>query len=283
VTSQYSTRERYRIKFAWPSAFPEFQWEVSDPTVPERAMAPRGEGPDITIPAAEPKRAVHDATSLSKGREILAKAQRAAGGADKLAAVRDITTKYTYKGNNGVEFAHTVRIVLPDTILHEAEYPFGKVLFGVSGNTGGMRGPQGAVAMSRDILANYKDELFRLREPLLLSDRQPGRIVNFLEDSIVNGSAASVIEISQENLPPVRMWVDEQSGDVLKVQYQSSAITGSPAEIEKVATDYREVGGLRAAFKSTVLVNGKEFAQIEVSQIRYNSGLDKATLMQPVR
>jgi hypothetical protein len=236
---------------------------------------------DITIPEPKAEQAEQDADSLSKGREILAKAQQTAGGADKLAAVKDITKVYTYKANAGLNAEQSVQIVLPDTMLHESQFPFGKLVVAVGGNGGWMNGPQGTMPLPPDHLAQAQGELFRLRESLLLSDRMSSRTVNFVEAADFNGSAAAVIEISEENGPSVRLWVDEQSGEILKQVYQSSAITGSPSEVEQLFSDYRVVDGIRVPFKITVLAGGQEFAGVEVQEIRYNSGLDKASLIKP--
>ena len=175
----------------------------------------------------------------------------------------------------------TVRVVLPDTMVQESQLPFGKLVAAVGAEGGWMRGPQGVMPMPPPQLAQAQGELFRLRESLLLSDRLPGRTVNFVEQAELDGTAAAVIEISADNGFSVRLWIDEQSGDLLKQRYQSSAITGAPSEVEQIFSDYRDVDGLRSPFKVTVLANGEEFAQVEVGEIRYNTGLDKAALMKP--
>jgi zinc protease len=236
---------------------------------------------DITIPEPEAERAAQDAGTLSRGGEILAKAQQAAGGVEKLAAVKDLTKIYTYKAQAGLNAEQSVQIVLPDTMLHESQFPFGKLVVAVGEDGGWMKGPQGTMPLPPEHLAQAHGELFRLREPLLLSDRIAGRAVSFVEQADFSGSKAAVIEISEENGPSVRLWVDEQSGEILKQVYQSSAITGSPSEIEQIFSDYRVVNGVRVPFKITVLANAEEFAQVEVKEIRYNTGLDKAKLIQP--
>ncbi len=236
---------------------------------------------DITIPQPETERAEQDEMTLSKGREILAKAQQAAGGADKLAAVKDLTKSYTFKSKTGLNAEQSVKIVLPDTMLQESKLPFGTLVAAVGPEGGWMRAPQGMMPMPPPQLEQARGELFRLRESILLSDRMPNRTVNFVEQAEHNGSPVSVIEISEENGPSVRLWVDDASGDLVKQTYQSSAITGSPSQVEQIFSDFREVGGLRVPFKVLVLADGNEFAQVEVSEIQYNTGLDQETLIQP--
>ena len=255
--------------------------KVADFDKPLSSLGKPVEELDITIPEPQAKRADQDASSISKGREVLAKAQQAAGGADKLAAVKDITKSYTFKSKAGLNAEQTVRVVLPDTMVQESQLPFGKLVAAVGAEGGWMRGPQGMMPMPPPQLAQAQGELFRLRESLLLSDRVSGRTINFVEQADLNGRKAAIIEISGENASTVRLWIDEQSGDVLKQSYQSSAITGSPSQVEQVFSDYRDVDGLRVPFKVTVLANGEEFAQVEVGEIRYNTGLEKAALMKP--
>jgi predicted Zn-dependent peptidase len=255
--------------------------KVADFDKPLSALGRPVEELDIRIPEPGAKRADQDESSLSKGRQILAKAQQAAGGADKLAAIKDITKSYSFKSKAGMNAEQTVRVVLPDTMVQESQLPFGKLVAAVGAEGGWMRGPQGMMPMPPPQLAQAQGELFRLRESLLLSDRLPGRTVNFVEQTELDGTAAAVIEISADNGFSVRLWIDEQSGDLLKQRYQSSAITGAPSEVEQIFSDYRDSDGLRSPFKVTVLANGEEFAQVEVGEIRYNTGLDKAAMMKP--
>jgi hypothetical protein len=174
-----------------------------------------------------------------------------------------------------------VQIVLPDTMLQQSQLPFGELVAAVGPEGGWMRAPQGMMPMPPPQMEQAKGELFRLRESLLLSDRMPNRTVNFVEQAEFNGRPVSVVEISDQNGASVRLWVDDQSGELAKQTYQSSAITGSPSQVEQIFSDYRDVDGLRAPFKVTVLANGEEFAQVEVSEIRYNTGLNKDAMMQP--
>jgi len=125
-----------------------------------------------------------------------------------------------------------------------------------------------------------KSALFRMRETLLLSAGQPGRTVNFVQQDEVDGKTASVIEISSADAGSIRLWVDSESGGVVKSVHQGSAGDG-PAEIEQVYSDYREVDGIRIPFKTQVNQGGKEVAALALTEVVYNSGLDAETLSKP--
>ena len=69
---------------------------------------------DISIPEPRQESAKADDKSLARGRAVLLKAQQAAGGADKLAAVKDITKKSTLEGVGGmVNIEQLTKIIFP--------------------------------------------------------------------------------------------------------------------------------------------------------------------------
>ena len=58
-------------------------------------------------------------------------------------------------------------------------------------------------------------------------------------------------------------------------------MSGALAEVEEIFSDYREVDGIRIPFKIKILQNGKDFAELTLSEAAYNSGLEKEALSQP--
>ena len=237
---------------------------------------------DLTIPQPEQEVAQADDATLAKGVKILLKAQEAAGGAEKLAAVKDLTRKGELVAMGGMMTAEqTTRIILPDVLRQEMQLPFGAMVIFAAGDSGWMKRPQGQAPLAGPPLKQAQEALFRARESLLLSDRDPERKVNFVESGEVDGKAAEVIEISARDGPSVRLWVDAGSGDVLKLAYQGAAMTGAPAEVEEIFSDYREVDGIRVPFKTKILQNGKDFAELTLSEAAYNSGLEKEALSKP--
>lgn len=237
---------------------------------------------DLTI--SEPKRelAGADDLTLAKGIEILLKAQEAVGGADKLANVRDFTRNGTFKSMGGMMTAEqTTHVIFPDVFRQEMQLPFGNVVIFVAGREGWMKGPQGQVPLGDAPLKQAQGALFRSRESLLLSDRYPERKINFVKSDEVNGRAADVIEVSVDEILSAKLWVDFVSGDILKIAYSGVTMSGAPAEVEEIFSDYRKVDEINIPFKTKVLQNGEDFGQLILSKITYNSGLDKKKLSRP--
>jgi len=234
---------------------------------------------DITIP--EPKQTLSEASegTREKGRAILAKAVEAAGGAEKLAGVKDVTKRGTLAmGSTSLE--QTTQIIVPDVFRQENRMPFGAMTVFLQGESGWMNSPQGQGPMPGPQVKEMQSALFRMRETLLLSAGQAGRTVNFVEQDETGGKTAGVIEISSAAAGSIRLWVDSESGDIVKSVHQGSAGDG-PVEIEQVYSDYREVDGIRIPFKTQVNQDGKEVAALALTEVVYNSGLDAETLSKP--
>lgn len=234
---------------------------------------------DITIPEPPREEAPATGASLERGRAVLQKAQQAAGGAEKLAAVKDVSKTSKLQGVQGMMSAEqTTQVILPDVLRQDNTLPFGKITVYVEGTSGWMATPQGRTPLPPPQLQQTQSALFRLREALLLSDGDASRQVNFIEEAEVDSKAADVIEISKEGGQFVRLWVDSASGDILKSAYKGDALRGAPADIEEIYSDYREVDGLRTPFAITILQNGEKYLDAQVVEVKFNSGLTRERL-----
>jgi len=238
----------------------------------------------ITIPQPKQERAQTDDKSLSAGKAVLAKAQKAAGGADKLASLKDVTVALRAQlsgpmGNMAVE--QKVRLIYPSTLRQENTLPFGKLDVYTDGKGGWMKHPQGQMPIPGPQLQQSRGEMFRMTETLLLSDRDPARTVNFVKKDKVGEREAEVIEIASKEGDQVTVFVDAQSGQILKKQYRGMAMAGPASTVEETYEDFREVSGVRVPFKVTIFQNEKKFSEMTVSEVQYNTGLKADELAKP--
>ena len=234
---------------------------------------------DVSIPEPKQELAQADEESLVRGRAVLRKAQQAAGGADKLAAVKDITKKAALEGVGGMmNIEQLTKIIFPDVLWQENKLPFGAMTVFAQGDAGWVKSPQGQVAMPPKDVKQMADGIFRQRERLLLSDRDKNRAVNFVEESEVDSRQADVIEITAESEGSVRLWVASDSGEILRAAYQSTSMQGAPVGVTETYSDYREVDGIHLPFKTLIEQDGTKFADMIVEEVIFNSGLDPETL-----
>ena len=223
---------------------------------------------DLTIP--EPKREVAqaDSASLAEGKQLLMRAQRAVGGAESLAAIKDLT----YSADMTIESAQGAMKVkqmnqwlAPSHFRQDQELPFGKVTAYSDGATGWLATPQGLQPMPPPVVEQVKGELLRLLPSLLLSDRNADRQVNHL--------GGGVLEISVKDGSSVKLQIDTKTGLPLTMIYQSDQSAGPLTELEDTFSDWRDVAGIKMPFKTTVLREGNAYAQITVERLQVNTGI----------
>lgn len=223
---------------------------------------------DLTIP--EPKRqAVRaDARSLARGKELLERAQRAVGGADKLSAVRDIlmSSELVLVGEGGgLRVAQTSRWLAPSTIRQDQQLPFGMVSSYFDGQTGWLATPQGIQPMPAPVLRQARGALLRILPSLLLSDRAPDRQVNLVGEGL--------LEIADGSGESVRVKIDAATGLPAALSYAAIQVGGPPATAEEALQDWREVDGLKMPFQITIRRDGAPYAEVTVREIRLNTGV----------
>ena len=237
---------------------------------------------DITIPEPAVELSAADAESLARGKAVLERAQAAAGGAEVIASIKDISAKLTMKPEGrDMTISQNLKVVLPDVMRQETRMPFGQLTIYAGPEGGWGKTPQGQIALPEPQMRQAQGELFRFRPVLLLSDRDPDRTVNFVEESEVNGAPAEVIEIAGKQGQSVRLWIGKTTGDLLKTAYQGAALSGPATDVEEIYSDFRETGGYRTPFMIHVRQNGKDFAEVVFEEMEFNAGLTKEALAQP--
>lgn len=231
---------------------------------------------DLTIP--EPKKSSTassknaDGASLARARDLLQRAQKAAGGIDKIAAVKDSlqVTELTMNGGapgmpGGIKVKQQNRYVAPTYLRQDQQLPFGKIVAYTDGKSGWLSTPQGMMPMPPPVLKQAQGEVFRNIVHILAADR----------DSSLTMSAIgkNAIEISGPADETVKVEFDESTGLPLRETYRQVG-TGAPApEIDQVLSDWREAGGIRVPFKLTLQQGGKTIGESVVEDYQFNTGL----------
>jgi len=227
---------------------------------------------DLTIPepastkAEAPAKA--DAASLERGKKLLERVQQAAGGADKLAAIQDVTetVEVSMAAMPPNLKIHQLNLwIAPSQFRQESQLPFGKVIVYSDGKSGWISTPQGQGPLPEAEMKQVRDELFRKYFRLLLSDRDP--------DRTVNSPADGVLEISDREGRSVKLFVDAQTGLPAKETYREAGPMGPPASMEEVFDAFEDVGGIQAPKSITVNRDGARYATLSITEYKVNSGI----------
>jgi zinc protease len=228
---------------------------------------------DITIPEPKSGSSANDPESQAKGKELLQKVQQAVGGADKLAAIKDLTIKNSTQldpSAGGIKAEQVNQWLAPNHFRQDAKYPFGTVSVYFDGTAGWISNGQGTVPLPAPQRLQISIELLRTWVPLLLSDRMPDRKVALI--------APGLIEITDANDNTIHLVVDQTTNMPLKEEYQLKQPNGPAANLSVTLTDFKPVAGVLFPYKQTLSQNGKKAADITILDAQVNTGLKAATL-----
>lgn len=229
---------------------------------------------DLTIPEPKQRASQADPASLGKGKALLQRVQQAMGGADKLAAVKDLQFHAgleVFTPGASMKVKQTNSFITPSTVRQDNELPFLKQSVYSDGSSGWLAGMQGVQNLPPPVLKQIHGEAFRQIVSLALSDRDANRTVNQVGDG--------VLEISSKDGDSVRLTVDEKTGLPAKLAYQQSPAEGGTA-VEEIYSDWRDVDGIHLPFQWSVMQSGKKFASVTIGDYKINSGLTAETLSQ---
>jgi len=226
---------------------------------------------DLTIPEEKLEAAKGDTASREKGKQLLARAQQAAGGADQLAAVKDYLRSFEFQvepSAGGMLVKETDRWIAPNYFRQDTVLPAGRISTYSDGRTGWIATPQGAGPLAGAQLKQVQSDLFRLFFRLLLSDRIEGRTVNAVDDNTV--------EIGDASGQFVRLELNAETGLPQRVLYEVARVGGPPGPPISAAEtweDWREIGGVKVPQKITITQGGQKFAEVKLTENKVNSGV----------
>jgi len=229
---------------------------------------------DLNIPAPV-KGSLGVPGAAAAGRGMLARAQIAAGGLDKLTAIKDYTQS---KEINLVAAAGGMRVQLrdqwmdPEHFREDSDTPAGKISAYCDGQQGWIFTPQGETPLAGPQLTQVQGDLSRLYFRLLISDRLPGRSIA-AEDP-------ETVAIAMPTGEVVHLKFDTATGLPWSITYPAVHVSGPEMEVQDTFSDYRDVNGIKVPFRIVIRQGGEKFADVTLKDVKFNSGLNLADLEQ---
>ena len=223
------------------------------------------------------------ADARARGMELIKQAAAAMGGADKLAAVKDVTVKgkVVLNGPMGEVTGESVALVLyPDKIKSTITLPMGEMVQGYDGKTawvqmGGQSQELPAAMneeMERSIVTSGAVGLMRLA-----LDGQAE--VEAAGEADVNGKKVDVLRWKRGTLE-IQLSLDAQTHLLSKLAYRGTTPQGQ-MDVEIISSDHRDVGGIKMPFKVVGLQSGQQYLQLTVTDVQVNTGIDPAVFAKP--
>jgi hypothetical protein len=221
--------------------------------------------------------------TLAKGKEIIQKAFTAMGGA-KVLNVRDIVGTGKAKATTPMgemEMSIEMTTILPDKQYQKMTLPMGEMVMALNGKTGWMKMGGGV----RDMPTSQVEEMVKsqMLDPVTVLQNLESKdySIYFYKEDKVNETPAKGIIVKYLPAKALAKWfIDAQTGMILKSVTRKVGQAG-PMDAETFYSDYRDVEGVKVAFKSMQQADGKKQMDMELNSIKINSGVKEDLFKKP--
>ena len=216
-----------------------------------------------------------------KGWRIFLEAREAAGAGPEGEPLRDYTfelrtTAVTPNGKN--ERRSKGFYLHPSLVRQEIEDPRAPVVVIFDGKKAWQAVPGDVRYMPDDLVNQYRLELDRSH--ILLQAPPPNNTVWFLRQEQVAGRLADVIELRDTAGPPLRLFVDAETRDVVKKTFVGDVPGGGMAQVEEFYSNFQDVGSYRWPFYKKVVRNGKTATESVTLEMKVNVGLTDRDILR---
>jgi hypothetical protein len=229
--------------------------------------------------AQSPRRPANDPRAM----ELLKRVIDAKGG---LAALKKVTTV--------VADADTVfqmeRGPLPSTtrtyVLYPDKFRVDAKVTGVDAvqvyNSGSawVRDPSGLHEPPAPIRDDFANSVRRDTIPMLIAAAEGKYSLRLLPEEGRDGSVLRVLEVSGDQLQPVRLFVDAQ-GQIARQAFTSPAPGGRTVQVEEVFSDYRKVEGVLVPYKAELVHDGRPILTRTLRSVVLNGPVDQKLFVRP--
>ncbi len=274
VAKQYLTPDKFAVLFVGNGKY-------------EQPLTSLGEvkAIDVTIPAPKQKE-VGPATAETsqKGKTLLAAARQAMGGS-ALMGVKDagITGKVkvdTPQGQMEIDMQSTVNIA--GKMLSTMQTPMGEMKMGYDGQTAWVNAGGQIQELPAAAKAEFEGSLQRQVFFLLQRLDDPALTVQALGPADFDGKKLEAVAVADTARKlQTRIFIDPATNTIAGQQFVSSQMGGAPAETDEIYADYRDINGLKIAFKTTTKQGGKVRSEITASEVKINPGVPESAYKKP--
>ena len=213
---------------------------------------------------------------------LVAEAVRAKGGLEKLRSIRTVRAESTawIDGPGGrVEIRTTTYIRYPDAFRVDARTPAGPVSQLLAGGSYWVEDGRGVREAPPALAAEMQGAIHR--DAIALLPRLAATEVRMTRTSArLAGREMPAIEVSNPGGTPVTLIFDPDTRLIAGQRYTLESPAG-PVAAEETFSDYRDVDGLKVAFRTVLQRAGAPRVERIVTRFAYNVPLDPALFARP--
>jgi photosynthetic reaction center cytochrome c subunit len=241
---------------------------VGTPLVATEDAAPEAGGEKK--PAAAPG-------ALPTADQVFDKYLTASGGADAIQKITSRVEKGTLTGFGGQQFPVDVYSKTPDKRISVMHLPGGESVTGFDGHSGWLSVP----GRPPHIMNAEENAAARMDADLHfpVDVKAQNRIWVVAPGEKIDGHDTTQAVGRTENLPPLRLYFDSQSGLLLRlVRYSETPLGRLPTQIDY--SDYRDADGVKLPYRWSLARPGNRFT-IQVDELHQNVPVDDAKFVAP--
>jgi zinc protease len=271
------------VGFEQIERIPMAELDLTSPDLRRRAgigpvPAAFGYRPTALLPQAGGRPTVDRAVS-----DLISRAVRAKGGRDVLRSVRTIratsTTSILETPEGRVDIPTTTYIRYPGAFRVDAETPAGLLVQVFNAGEYWVKsGKRPAEAAPPPLASEMRGSIQRDTILLLLALDEGRLAARALPDARDGGRTLSALEVQAAGMRPVTVLLDPDTALIAGLRY---GVEPDGGLVEESFSDYRDVRGLKVAFKAQVVRDGRPLIARAVRTFDYNVDLDAALFTRP--
>jgi hypothetical protein len=224
-----------------------------------------------------------------KARRILEKAVKAQGGEANIAK-RNVM-RVMLKGKVTIPNLGEQEVIIEDTWQMPGQYKHvmetevngkkARQTFVVNGNKGWGSLNGQVQAMTAKELAEFLEEKYGEDLDRLAFRKEKGHNLTVLMEIKINGRPAVGVEVESKGHRAVKLYFDKATGMLVKRERQVLGNTGKLETQEVFFSDYKAQDGVPHWRKIAAKLDGKQFIEAKVTEIKFFKKLDNKVFAKP--
>jgi hypothetical protein len=225
------------------------------------------------------------ADDQDEARKVLDRAIKAAGGAEKLAALKAMTWKSTgnyYGMGAAIPYSGSYAMQYPARFRMEIENVFTLVF---DQDKGWIGSQNGTVEMTKDQIDEQREVQYTNWVTTLAPLAKSGKDfkLSLIGESKIDNRDAVGITVSKKDHRDVKLHFDKENGLLLKAEFivKSPELDNKEVLEETVYSGYEDLKGIRIARKATIKRDGKLFVEAENTEVAHPEKIEASVFAKP--
>jgi zinc protease len=217
-------------------------------------------------------------------RALIARAVAAKGGLDLLRSIQtvrmeSVTTVRT--GGTSTDLPSITTIRYPAAFRIEASTPAGRLVQVFSAGNYWIEDANGVHSAPESLAEQIRGTVQRDTVPLLLA-LSDGKVAAKATDTVEGGQTAPALDVILPGAKPLTLIFDPATALLAKARYRvENSPAGGEVNVEEIYSDYRDVNGLKVAFKTELRREGAPAVNRAVRTFEFNVPVDSALFSKP--